>query len=209
MNLLGRIRRHRYLFILSLVLLSWLAWEVAQEAGKFVSRKLQVAELKRAKGDWEDRPFARYRLSIEDPVGSLTHGDRVGISYIEDCRQVVEVDGDRVVKTLVNTCGVPPDVMEVFDSIERALYHHQCGPNGCRCDGTVHLDVVYDPEYGYPVRVRRFVGHDWTTIHWPPLAIVTMGGACTAAGFGDVLGVRLSVTPVQSSHRSGEVGVYP
>ena len=207
MNLLRRIRRHRYWFILLLVLLSWPMWEVAQEVGKVVSQKLQVAELERAKGAWEDRPFSRYRLSIEDPDGSLPHGDRVGIPI--DCRQVVEVDGDRVVKTLVNTCGVPPDVMEVFDIIERTIYHHQCGPNGCRCDGTVHLDVVYDPEYGYPVRVRRFITHDWTTIQWPPIAIVSMGGLCTMMGFGDISGVSVSVTPLQSSHRSGEAGIYP
>ena len=112
MNLLRRIRRHRYWFILLLVLLSWPVWEVAQEVGQFVSQKLQVAELERAKGAWEDRPFSRYRLSIEDPGGSLKHGDGV---WNEDCRYVLEVDGDRVVTTLINTCGVPPDVKEVFE----------------------------------------------------------------------------------------------
>jgi hypothetical protein len=63
---------------------------------------------------------------------------------------------------ILDTCQPHLDANEVFEGIEASIYHHQCGPNGCRCDGTLHVDVDYDSQYGYPTRIQSDFRHDWT-----------------------------------------------
>ena len=83
---------------------------------------------------------------------------------------------------VVDYCEPQLDVNEVFEGIEALIYHHQCGPNGCRCDGTLHIKVDYDEAYGYPTRIETQFRHDWTTIRWLPIEIATLFEGCFLRG---------------------------
>lgn len=97
-------------------------------------------ELKAARARWAARPFSHYRMALE--YGLLGY-----------CRQIVEVENERVVAVPQNTCSnPPPTVDDLFDRIERdlATISGRCGPNGCACDGTIVVTAAYDAQFGYP-----------------------------------------------------------
>jgi hypothetical protein len=97
-------------------------------------------ELSAARARWAARSFSHYRLELK--YGALGY-----------CRQSVEVEGDRVVEVLENTCSnAAPTVDQLFDQIERRIktLHGACGPNGCECDGTIAVVAEYDARLGYP-----------------------------------------------------------
>src|SRR5262245_44021125 len=69
--------------------------------------RLPMLELNAARGRWASRPFTHYRMDLK--YGELGY-----------CRQSVEVQGQRVIAILENTCSEPvPTVDELFDRIER------------------------------------------------------------------------------------------
>lgn len=101
-------------------------------------------QLDTARARWAGRHFSHYRLDLR--LGALG-----------SCRQLIEIDGERVVAVAENTCATrAPTVSELFDRIERDIrtLGGRCGPNGCACDGTLVVDARYDPQLGYPLTKR-------------------------------------------------------
>ena len=45
-------------------------------------------------------------------------------------------------------------------ALERREKNPQCGPNGCICDGPIVMDVIYDPEHGYPKQITYTLRQD-------------------------------------------------
>jgi hypothetical protein len=143
-------------------------------------------ELDTARSRWAARPFSHYRLELE--YGALGY-----------CRQTIEVQHERVVAELQNTCSEPAlTVSALFDRIANdiARLNGRCGPNGCECDGTIVVKAAYDARLGYP-RTKRLDLN--TTARWAfpeywrhRLA----GGICTSRELiKDVITVR-ALTPI-------------
>jgi hypothetical protein len=124
-----------------------LALLIGSSALLVVSMPFSSRDLSAARARWAARPFSHYRLALK--YGTLGY-----------CRQIVEVDRERVVAELENTCSKPaPTVSELFNRIERDLktLSGSCGPNGCECDGTVVVVADYDSTLGYPQAKRVFL----------------------------------------------------
>ena len=147
---------------------------------------LKQYELDVARNRWATRPFSHYRLVVE--YGALRY-----------CRQDVEINDERVVAVLENTCTEPiPTVTELFDRIERDITTKSghCGPNGCACDGTIRVIALYDAQLGYPIhkeielspRDRWYYPDYWKRR--------LTGGLCTSRGLGQETITVVALTPM-------------
>lgn len=118
------------------VLASLAAVGVAQARSGFFER-LHAAQTR-----WEARPFAQYRMQIEDESGN--------------CRQDVEIDGERIVRRISNDCRIPPrTVSSLFRLIEGTPpSRYRCVEHRCACDTVMSVTTDYDPDLGYPQRIR-------------------------------------------------------
>jgi hypothetical protein len=142
-------------FLVSLIAGSLIALIIG---GAVVLPRLSVStlELRAARERWAARPFSHYRLLLE--YGEWGY-----------CRQRLDIQGDRVVALLYNTCSAPaPTVDEIFDRIERDIVRlsGRCGVNGCGCDGTIVVSADYDPRFGYP-RFKRVKLNSETRLLFP------------------------------------------
>lgn len=190
------VRRHPLRLVLLLILLSWPAWEVAQEVGTYFSQKAQARDLEQAQRAWDERPFSRYRLIVDyTPLGNRGSQQIIEVDseQIMGCQQIFEFEDERLEEEITNICKSPETITNIFDSIEEAILKPQCGPNGCRCDGSVHHEYTYNLQNGYPTRISRDVKHDWKTIPWLPLLFLPL--SCHLIGSPPPSEITVSLTP--------------
>jgi hypothetical protein len=141
-------------------------------------------DLANARGRWAARTFSRYRLVVD--------------SYeLLPCFYEVEIHDEHVATVFQSTCpGQPPTVSSLFAMIARTLDRHQCGPNGCECDGPIGVDAVHDAQLGYPHQliIRSKPERRWLYAgYWMKMVL---GGSCTTAGhIGEKIRV-VSLTPL-------------
>lgn len=131
-------------------------------------------------GLWDQRGPREYRLSI-------TIGGRWG-----ECRDRFAVEGDSSTNRLEDGCtapfgaqlyrsmGSPATIEDLFDYIKTGIESSSCGPNGCRCDGALAIDAIYDADLGYPESIKTYFKRHWTTMPWPLSPEFTQG--CTLIG---------------------------
>jgi hypothetical protein len=174
------------LLVLVPVLLGLLLREALRKPGAVLATRAPLRELEAARSRWAARPFSRYRLTVDSTL------------LKRPCRQEVEVRDEEVVAVLENVClndaawDTPPAVAvtDLFQSIESSIVRRTCGPNGCRCDGVVYVDVAYDDRLGYPLHIRPFLKGDWATV-----PTFSPGGPCTILGT-EFRETRMTVDPL-------------
>lgn len=109
----------------------------------------RVRERTAAEARWAARPFARYRLVLQDRF----------------CHQDVEIHGDQVVTVFRNTCEHPAwTIADLFRLIARdQTVSIPCIAMGCACDDILTVRATYDPTLGYPqtIRVRVHATPNW------------------------------------------------
>ena len=117
-------------------------------------------------------------------------------------QQIIEIDSEQVLeckliieKQITDPCQSksPLTITEFFESIGMAIGNVDCGPDGCRCNRAVHLDVAYDLQHGYPTRLIRVARNDWKTFPWPSLLFFSV---CKWLGEPPPSEVTISLTPL-------------
>jgi hypothetical protein len=124
------------------------------------------ATLAAARERWDTRPFASYRILVNDI-----------------CEKLVTVDGARVVDSSATNvrCEMRGrSIDELFALISRDnTVTAECVSRHCLCDDVMSVSATYDPQLGYPrsIEVRvgtrpnaaRFVYWQelWKTWQWP------------------------------------------
>lgn len=129
----------------------WLFWAVsiamlivpltlgAQLWGEIYEAPL-LRELNGAERRWENRSFARYRLTIERQ------------QIRRRCLQRVDVDDEQIVRVLINNCySGAMTVSDLFDMLRQNLTPLDCMDDACKCRLTYRVTALYDEGLGYPV----------------------------------------------------------
>lgn len=103
-----------------------------------------------ARARWEERPFADYRLQIQQQTSTRL------------CEQEVIARGETATEALRNSCGQPPTwtVTRLFNwisELERAPVRCYPGPARCICQATARVNVTYDDKLGFP----REISYEW------------------------------------------------
>jgi hypothetical protein len=168
----------------------------------------QLRSLQDARGRWATRSFSDYHLSVDVKYwssGNTTTIVRTGNAIrvvdigelVEHCAYTLEIENDDLIATTRNSCSSTPlYVGDFFQEIEQTITQHQCGPNGCRCDGFIDVDVVYDSESGFPktMKISLKQEHHLSTFLADPHGLLPSG--CTMVGWGLVLPeYSLTLTP--------------
>jgi len=173
--------------------------ERARELATAWGQSWQLRALDMARERWAARSFSSYYLTInvsiwnEGTGSDLFSGVEPG-GLITTCRYEAEVIDEAVVTTIENTCAsttwgepifsihVPETVTGLFNEIERTITEHECGPNGCICDGFIGVDVSYDRRLGYPKTVKESRKQEYL-LFLNDLSLFTTWG-CTLVGWG-------------------------
>lgn len=139
-----------------------------------------------ARNHWNTRPFANYRLLIDENNGG--------------CQQEVLVKGERVVASLQNSCRLNArTVNSLFNLIEGsppAVY--PCVEMGCACDTVLSTRTSYNPRFGYPVEIvfKWSPRANWKhPDYWKRMLITGRPPHCRAATFRRTITV-LSLAPM-------------
>jgi hypothetical protein len=118
-----------------------------------------ITDLETAKARWAATGISDYRIVVEFQRPYLTcqqdfevRGTDIGYKHKDTCNMGGAITGNR------NTNW--PTVANLFDRIEDGQKTQQCGPNGCICDGPIVMEVVYDPERGYPQEINYTLRQD-------------------------------------------------
>jgi hypothetical protein len=141
----------------------------------------QIEELEAAKANWAARPFTRYHVVIEQ-------------SGFGTCRQDFEMENEVITIVFENGCGSrsPHTITDLFNDIESTLTSHECGPNGCECDGVKSVTVVYHEQLGYPMSIDYHFKKKWLTVE----RLLSFGQVgCTLVGYSFV-DYSVAVTPL-------------
>lgn len=123
------------------------------------SNRPVFAALDAAQQRWNDSRTEHYMLKV--------HMSNHDPGFWElTCSYRVEVRAERIVGTSANSCAFAPmSVTELFGWMRGYLrtFDGQCGPNGCKCDGPISMEALYDPQRGYPLRAayRTLDGYGW------------------------------------------------
>lgn len=138
------------------------------------------SEFAAAQARWSKRPFSCYRLVV-DQVSPIT------------CHYDVDIHTEKVVTTFQNTCPQPlMTVSDMFNVIGSQLRKHECGPNGCDCDGPIGILAKYDAQFGYPTQweIRTRPELRWQSLFgWKQLFSANV--YCTLIGF---IGQKVTVS---------------
>lgn len=143
-----RFTRKRMLLILTVALLL-----LALGAGLLFATRATAEALSAARTRWTTAGYVDYRIVVA--LNSATFA----------CEMDFEVRGGAVSEMHSSTCpgiGSGQRMAErytigaLFERIQSHLAARTpCGANGCQCDGTLGLEVAYDPALGYPVRLNQ------------------------------------------------------
>ena len=177
-----------FLFILGILLgsaatLGIIAWRMILPANQLAS----------AQAKWSKRPFSKYRIVVQRDRGL-------------QCQYDAEVQDEQVVKQIITdsengkfpqACdSFSPTVTSLFQMVRVNTETPACGPNGCRCDGRISVEVTYDAQLGYPVHVKTSLptGVRWLDpFYWTDFF---RRGECTAVGYGGTTITVRSLTPI-------------
>lgn len=182
--------RQRFAFrrVLGVVLLLALAVSAA-----LLITQAPGGQLAAARARWAAAGTADYRIVVE--ISSTFYR----------CEQDFEVRGGQVGEMYANRCPTNPVMGSSSGSAARytveALFQRvadhlaagaPCGPNGCACDGTIGLDVDYDPTFGYPTRIAEVLRPETRFLSLEFWGAFLRGGPqCPAQGYdGTTLQVR-------------------
>jgi hypothetical protein len=111
-----------------------------------------------AQGRWAARPFASYRIALR-------------VEFLNQaCFQEIEVQGERVAKTISDTCQTSSfsslTAGRLFEISERVEQAPTCYADSepCACQQLRIGKIDYDTELGYPreIAYRRVVQPNWT-----------------------------------------------
>jgi hypothetical protein len=127
------------ILILSVVLCGVSVWYIPNRGPNM--RAVETAALRTARERWEQGGVRHYQLEI------------IRSEFGSQCREVVEVQDERVVAVQMADCQFPQktqSVTDFFGFIQQYTDNVKCGPNGCACDGEILPDVEYDQALGFP-----------------------------------------------------------
>lgn len=146
----------------------------------------------RAEQIWYAQPRNHYRIVIRQRT-------RTGV-----CEQDLEIRDDRVQMVHLNQCAQPPiwTVPRLFSWVKQlGQPAGLCYPSSlqCTCRVSTHLQVLFDPQSGYPKQVRYEWGlrPNWENLHyWQSLVFDSHGIDCArrARGGGAVELTVVSLT---------------
>ena len=163
-----------------------IAVKSAQDSG---SRRLQEALVR-----WDRRGPSAYRLTIEIS------------GQWGECLERLEIQQHSVATIIEDGCaapfgalmyrymGSPMTVNDLFGYIKTGMGTRECGPNGCRCDGAIAVEPIYDGDLGYPGFIGTNLKRDWTSIPWPLSSESAQG--CTLIGIILPQNVGVQVDPI-------------
>ncbi len=103
-----------------------------------------LTRMNAARAQWDSTGIHDYRIVAKYEIPFF------------DCQQDLEVRDEEITYRYEDGCGggnAPFDaliVSNLFKRIEANATNPACGANGCACDGPIGIDVIYDPERGYP-----------------------------------------------------------
>ena len=142
-------------------------WLFAQRIAVASVQQAQSQDLEQAMNQWNQEGPEKYRLT-------LSIGGRWG-----QCRQRLRIEEGSSVTIVEEGCtapfgtqmyrylGSPMTVIDLFDYVKTVISTRSCGPNGCRCDGALTLELAYDEHLGYPQSILTSFKRHWTASAWP------------------------------------------
>ena len=98
-------------------------------------------QLAAAERRWAERPFSHYELVVAAGVG---------------CQLGVEVRDEQAIRVFhPSSCGYPArTVKDLFDMVKRNKpVTYNCTYFRCACRQSLDVYAVYDPQWGYPMRI--------------------------------------------------------
>ncbi len=170
---------------------------VTSGIGLFMSLSLMIAPLwptprhtlAAARERWHAQHLDRYKLLIEHR------------GLLSRCQQEVEIAAEQIVAVAENSCPYPATttITGLFATTERYMAERPCGPNGCDCDGSMKVDVVYNQQLGYPQQlvIRTQLAERWQHLdYWRNLWKNQGRLRCAVAGYSGPNIRVLALTPV-------------
>ena len=170
----------------------------------------QLRTLYKARERWAGVAIREYRLRVD--VNSWSDGTTKALVRLgnenrildigelaESCAYTIEVEDESVVSMTTNSClSDPMTVTDFFEDIEQTITRHACGPNGCRCDGFIDIEVEYDPDSGYPQTMKKSRVRENLLSFFFADQFGLLPSGCTLVGWGLVLPeYELRLTPIQ------------
>lgn len=147
-----------------------------------------------ARERWHAQHLDRYRLLVEHRA------------LLSRCQQEVEIADEQIVAVAENSCPYPATttINDLFATTERYMAERPCGPNGCDCDGSMRVDVVYDQQFGYPQQlvIRAQPSERWQHLdYWRNLWANRGKLRCTVVGYSGPNIRVLALTPISAAAR--------
>jgi hypothetical protein len=157
MHMVSQIWRKRFVKYSLAIVGLWAVIAIGIIGYREYVRAQNLAALAEARARWEARNFEGYRIVFEWENSWATKYVSVTVDQVALANRTPDV-----------LPWLPFELEEVtvsqlFELIEVYIAETQCGVNGCVCDGYVAIDVEYDEQLGYPIKIdmRLDLGQWW------------------------------------------------
>lgn len=175
----------RLIFILGLVLvggISLLGLTLWQNSAT-------IRDLAPAKSRWAARSFSHYQIALR----------AAGHPRPRDCRHALDIQNEKVVQVLQNTCGdmLPEStITDLFGVVEGNQQMAGLPVLASDTTGIIHVDAIYDVDLGYPHQVEIRVDPNAPWQHWDYLHRVLAGDRGLLGFDPSITYTVLSLTPL-------------